>query len=79
MGWTGKYGVGDVCILCIRQDKDEVAVCSTAKVKVHGARVCLDFVPQFVDRIIHGFATDRSEVSSLEVSVTLVERGCHGR
>ena len=79
MGWTGKDGGGDVCILCSRQDKVEVAVCSAAEVGVNGARVRLDFVPQFVECFIPGFATDRSEVSSLEVSVTVVDRGCHGR
>ena len=59
--------------------KAEVAVCSTAEVQVHGARVCLDFVPQFVDCFIRGFATDRSEVRSLEVSGMVVDFGCHGR
>ena len=54
-------------------------MCSTAEIGVHGKRVCLDLVPQFVDCLIRGFATDRSEVSSLEVSVTVVDRGCHGR
>ena len=79
MVWTGKDGVVDVCILCSRQDKDEVAVCSTAKVRVHGARVRLGFFPQFVDCLIRGFATDRSEVNLLKVSVTVVDRGFQGR
>ena len=79
MGWTGENGGLDVCILCSCQDKADVAVCSTAKVRVHGARVCLDLVPQFVDCLIRGFATDRSEVRSLEVSVTVVDLVCHGR
>ena len=79
MGWTGEEGGGDVCILSSRQDKAEVAVCSTVEVRVHRARVRLDFVPQFVDCLIRGFATDRSEVSSLEVSVMVVDRGFHGR
>ena len=79
MGWTGEDGGGDVCILGSSQDKAEVAVYSTAEVRVHGARVCLDFVPQFVDCLIRGFATDRSEVSPLEVSVTVVDRVCNGR
>ena len=79
MGWTGEDSGRDVCILFILQNKAKVAVFSTAKVRVHGARVCLDFVPQFVDCVIRGFATDRSEVSSLEVSVTVVDRRCHDR
>ena len=79
MGWTGEDGGGDVCILCNRQDKAEVAVCSTAEVRVHGARVRLGFFPQFVDFLIRGFATDRSEVNLLKVSVTVVDHGCHGR
>ena len=79
MGWTGEDGGGYFCIFCSHQDKAEVAVYSTVEVLVHGARVCLDFVPQFVDFLIRGFATDRSEVSSFEVSVTVVDRGCHGR
>ena len=65
--------------MCSRKDKAEVAMCSTAEIRVHGARVRLDFVLQFVDCLIRGFSTDRSEVSSLEVSVTVVDRGCHGR
>ena len=79
MGWTGEDVGRDVCILCSLQDKAEVAVCSTAEVRVHGTRVHLDLVPKFVDCLIRGFATNRSEVSSLEVSVTVVNRGCHGR
>ena len=79
MGWKGEDGGRDVCILCSRQDKADLAVCSTAEVRVHGARVCLDFVPHFVDCLIRGFATDRSEVSSLEVSFTVFDRGCHGQ
>ena len=79
MDWTGKESVGDVFILCSRQDKAKVAMYFTAKVRVHGARVCLDFVSQFVDCLIRGFVTDRSEVSLLEVSVTVVDRGCHGQ
>ena len=79
MVWTGKDGVGDFYILCSRQDKAEVAWCSTAEVQVHGARVCLDFVTHFVDRLIRGFATDRSEFISIEVNVTVVDRGCHGQ
>ena len=55
-----------------------MAVCSTAEVQLHGARVHLDFFPQFVDCLIREFAVDRSEVSSLEVSVTVVDRVCHG-
>ena len=54
-------------------------MCSTAEIGLHGTRVRLDFVPQFVDCLIRAFATDRSEVGSLEVSVTVVNRGCHGR
>ena len=54
-------------------------MCSTAEVRLHGARVRLDLVPQFVDRLKRGFATDRSEVRSLEVSVTVVDCGCHSR
>ena len=54
-------------------------MCSTAKMRVHGARIRLDLVPQFVDCLIRGFATDRTEVSLLEVSVTVVDRGCNGR
>ena len=54
-------------------------MCFTAEIGVHGTRVRLDFVPQFVDCLIGGFAMDRSEVSSLKVSVTVVDRGCHGR
>ena len=54
-------------------------MCSTAEVQVNGARVCLDFVPQFVDCLKCGFATDMSQVRSLEVSVTVIDRGCHGR
>ena len=54
-------------------------MCSTAKIGVHGTRVRLDFVSQFVDYLTRGFAKDRSEVISLEVSVTVVDRGCHGR
>ena len=79
MYWTGEGGGRDVCILCSRQDKAEVAVCSTAKVRVHGARVRLEFVPQFVKCLIRGFTTDWREVISLEVSVTVVDHGCHGR
>ena len=79
MGWTGEDGGIDVCILCSRQYKAEVAVCSAADVRVHRSRVRLDLVPQFVDCLIRGFSTDRSEVSLLEVSVTIVERECHGR
>ena len=75
----GESGGLDGCILCSRQDKAEVAMCSTAEIRVYGARVRLDFVPQFVDCVICGFATDRSEVSSLEVGVTVVDCGCHGR
>ena len=56
-----------------------MAVCSTAEMRVHRARVRPDFVPQFVDCLIRVFATDRSEVSSFEVSVTVVDHGCHGR
>ena len=67
MGWTGEDGGGDVFILCSHQDKAKVEVCSTAEVRVHGARVRLDFVPQFVDCLIRGFVIDRSEVSSREV------------
>ena len=52
-------------------------MCSTAEVRVHGARVRLDFITQFVDRLICGFATDRSEVSLLKVSVTVVDYGWH--
>ena len=75
----GKDVVGNVCILCSHQDKAKVAVCSTAEVRVHVARVRLDSIPQFVECLICGFTTDRSEVSSLEVSVTVVDCGCHGR
>ena len=77
MGWTGEDGGGDVCILCSHQDKAEVAMCSTAKMRVHKVRVRLDFVPQFVDCLIHGFSMDRSEVSFLKVCVTVVDRGWH--
>ena len=78
MAWTYKDGVGNVYILCCRQDKAEVAVCSNTKVRVHGERVCLDFIPHFVNRLICGFTMDRSEVSSLKGSVMVVDRGCHG-
>ena len=76
---TGESGGCDGCILCSRQDKAKVDMCYTAEIGVHGARVRLDFVPQFVDCVIRGFATDRSEVRSLKVGVTVVDRGCHGR
>ena len=79
MGCTREDGGLYVCILCSHQDKAEVAVCCTAEVRVHGVRVHLDFIPRFVDCLIRGFATDRSEVSSLEVSVTVVDRGYHGQ
>ena len=36
-------------------------MCSIADIGVHGTRVRLDFVPQFVDCLIRGFVTDRSE------------------
>ena len=79
MGWTGEDGGRYFCILCSRQDKAEVSVCSTTEVRVHRVRVCLDFVPKFVDYLIRGFATDRSEVSSLKVIVTVVDRDFHGQ
>ena len=50
---------------------------SSYGVVIHGARICLYFVMEFVDGIEGGFSTKRSEIRSLELSCSIVDHGGH--
>ena len=83
LGGPGGYGrvktVLDMYAYCAAIRTRPRWPCSNTEVQVQGAGVRLDFVPQFVDRLKRGFVTNRTEVRSLEVSVTVVDHGCHGQ
>ena len=53
-------------------------MCSSSKIGVDGLGICLDLVLKLVERFEGGFATDGSEVSSLEKGVLVINVARHG-
>ena len=55
-----------------------MAICSSSKIGVDRFRVVLDLVSKLVESFEGRFATDWSEVGSLEEGVLVIDRTCHG-
>ena len=54
-------------------------MCSSSEILVDGLGVCFYLVPKLVESFEGGFATDGSEVGSLEKGVLVINFACHGR
>ena len=50
---------------------------SSSEIGVYGLGVCLDLISKIVERFKGGFATDGSEVSSLEEGILVMDRARH--
>ena len=53
-------------------------MCSSSDIRVDRIGVCLDLVSKLVERFKGGFATDGSEVSSLEEGILGINRAFYG-
>ena len=53
-------------------------MCSSSDIGVDGLVVCLHLVSKLVEHFEGGFATDGSDISSLENGVLVINVACHG-
>ena len=78
MSWVDTGSGLDDLVLYISERWDKVGMFYSSNIGVYGLGVFLDLVSNLVEHFEGGFATDGSDVSSLEKVVLVVNVARHG-